>query len=194
MNNFRKTLKLLLLCMLIACAQKAFDIDKFKFDKQFIVFFKIISQNDTMIFENSKGEKRLIFLRNIDSNFSNWKGGVLSPRPYKDLSYTFIDSFKKNSLICKMLITKYPDNNETSLYFHFEKIFYLTDSFHHLKINTSNLLFKFPNNNNLYELSPKSYNSINVEDSMLINKIYFDSINGIVGINSGNNQLWQRIR
>jgi hypothetical protein len=68
-----------------SCATPAYKEEAFKFDARSSKVFKSLTKYNILYFENERMIRKKIFISTCDSILENYKGGLMSPRPYKIL-------------------------------------------------------------------------------------------------------------
>lgn len=173
----------------LACGRRAFDDKKFIFNKELYTLFSSIVHYDTMAFQNANGGSRLILKKSQDSIKMNIKGGLLAPRPYKNVSAEFIDSFDSIKYLPNIYINIYPDNGENSLFIKFGYVYLGIDTIS--QIRDTSFVMGTVEYNNIYMIEGKR-DVKNYEDSNAIVKLFVDKKKGIISFQTANQTMWYR--
>jgi hypothetical protein len=106
--------------MIFSCGQKAFPDERFIFSSKYRDLISAYHIGDTLYFDNENGEAIRIRITGSDSSLSNSKGGLMSPRPYKDIKIYCdnLDYHRPNAKDTTLIfINKLPDSLEQSCHF-----------------------------------------------------------------------------
>lgn len=182
-----------LIILSLSCGSRAYEENRFEINLEAKKIFSNIIMHDSAVFENENGDKRYFYCLQLDSSISNFKGGILAPRPFKIVNCILKDSIKNKVFFGETFINIYPDSNESSFYIGIGFIstgFDFKDGKRLQKPDKKSLI----NEESRFLILNDTFVGLrHITDPMNLKSIYLDSLNGIQRLISYDDQVWNRI-